>query len=197
MKFENKTLVKIGIAGIALCLMIGLSHVLFVFPQEAAKQPPVAAPAAKIGGFPQVKPDPRVQMRSYLFKDTNEDMKYGVFVSSKVTKDKRNPLIVTLHGMGMGPEIMLRGKAIAPAAFMMQPSMLSPLKDTMPIILIQGDGDTVVPPANTRRWADKMKELNMNYKYVEVPSGDHGSVIDGSMPEVFAFFKEHAKPASK
>ena len=28
-----------------------------------------------------------------------------------------------------------------------------------------------------------------------MPGGDPGSVIDSSMPEVFAFFKEHTKPA--
>jgi hypothetical protein len=38
--------------------------------------------------------------------------------------------------------------------------------------------------------------LNMTYKYIEMPGGDRGSVIDGSMPEVFAFFNEHIKPSS-
>ena len=34
------------------------------------------------------------------FADTNEQMPYALFVSSKVSKDKKNPLIVSLHGLG-------------------------------------------------------------------------------------------------
>jgi hypothetical protein len=54
-----------------------------------------------------------------------------------------------------------------------------------------------VPPSTARRWADKMKELNMTHKYIEMPGGDHCSVIDGSMPEIYDFFKENTKPATK
>ena len=32
-----------------------------------------------------------------------------------------------------------------------------------------------------------------DYKYDEIPSGDHGSVIATGMPAIFAFFKAHAK----
>jgi hypothetical protein len=39
-------------------------------------------------------------------------MEYAVFVSSKVSKDKKNPLIVTLHGLGAGPSIMFGSKAL-------------------------------------------------------------------------------------
>lgn len=43
--------------------------------------------------------------------------------------------------------------AIAPAAFSMQvnaASMLTPIKDSMPAIVTQGDADTTVPVANTQ-----------------------------------------------
>jgi hypothetical protein len=42
-----------------------------------------------------------------------------------------------------------------------------------------------------------MKELKMDYKYVEVPGADHISVIEKGMPDLFAFFKEHVKPAGR
>jgi hypothetical protein len=42
-----------------------------------------------------------------------------------------------------------------------------------------------------------MKALNMPYQYVEVPGGDHGSVISGSMPDIFAFFAKYTKSASR
>ena len=44
--------------------------------------------------------DPRVQQRSYVLKETNETLPYALFVSSKVTKGKKSPLIVALHGFG-------------------------------------------------------------------------------------------------
>ena len=31
--------------------------------------------------------------------------------------------------------------------------------------------------------------------YIEVAGGDHGSVISGSMPDIFKFFATHSKPA--
>jgi predicted esterase len=39
-------------------------------------------------------------------------MQYCVFVSSKVSRDKKNPLIISLHGLGVGPGFMCRGKAV-------------------------------------------------------------------------------------
>ena len=60
-------------------------------------------------------------------------------------------------------------------------------------MIVQGDKDTVVPPENTRTWADSMKEMGMKYKYVEVPGGDHGTAISGGMPDIFKFFADHPK----
>jgi predicted esterase len=85
--------------------------------------------------------------------------------------------------------------AIAPAAFQLNPDSLASIKD-MPVIIVQGDADTAVPVSNTRRWADKLKELNMTYEYHEIPGGDHGSVIATGMPDIFKFFSKHTKPAS-
>jgi predicted esterase len=287
-------MLKFGLAGITLCLQIG-------FAQDAGKQGATAAAAAPQGKGPgQQPPDPRVQQRTYHFADTNEDIPYAVFVSSKASKDRKNPLIVALHGLGGTHNSLMRGNAldlaeaggyilvgpmgynprgwygtpvgtpragakakgnappnndppnlrelsekdvmnvldmirkefnvderrtylvghsmggagtlylgakyasnwaaiaaIAPAAFAMQANavpMLTPIKDSMPVIITQGDADTAVPVENTRRWADAMKELNMNYKYVEMPGEDHGSIIAKGMPAIFAFFAEHTKP---
>src|SRR5205085_521369 len=49
---------------------------------------------------------------SYAFPDTNEQIPYAVFVSSKVSKDKKNPLIVALHGLGGDQNTMMRGNAL-------------------------------------------------------------------------------------
>jgi predicted peptidase len=247
----------------------------------------------------QRPPDPRVQQRTYHFKDTNEDLPYAVYVSSKVSKGKKNPLIFALHGLGgdhnnllrpatvdlaeeggyilvgpMGynprgwygvpagpPRVGVTPKAnptaandppnirelsekdvlnvldiirkefnvdnrrtylmghsmggagtlylgskyasnwtaiaaMAPAAFSMQAKaaeLLTPIKDSMPVMVAQGDADTAVPVANTRKWIETMKDLKMNYTYLELPGEDHGSIIPKSMPEIFKFFNAHTK----
>ena len=293
----TQNVATIGSAGLALCLAFA-----FVQTPSALGQAPEGKQAAK-GGINR-PPDPRVQQRKYHFADTSEDLPYAVYVSSKVSKDKKNPLIIALHGLGGDENSLMRGNAldlaeeggyilvgplgynprgwygtpvgtpragkgggapkgqanndppnlcelsekdvmhvleiirkefnvderrtylmghsmggagtlylgtkyasnwaaiaaIAPAAFAMQANaaaMLTPVKDTMPIIITQGDADTAVPVANTRLWHDAMVELKMHYAYVEMGQEDHGSIIPKGMPDIFAFFKEHTKPAGR
>lgn len=280
-----------------------LSLVVTMTVQVTAQQPNAQGRAAggQRGGAPGAPArggDPRVQQRTYLFKDTNEQMSYALFVSSKVSKDKKNPLIIALHGLGGGGDSLLRGNAldraeaggyilvgpmgynprgwfgfpkgagvngrpqlgavagdpenlrelsekdvlnvlelmrseftvdpartylmghsmggagtfhlgvkyasnwaaiaaIAPAGFSMTPEFLGPIKDSMPVFVIQGDADTAVPVDNTRRSIDAMKTLKMKYEYVEVPGGDHGSVIATGMPKIFAFFEKHTKSSRR
>ena len=267
---------------------------------------PAQAPAEKEGGKGKAKGgfggfiksnDPRVQNLTYHFADTNEDLPYCLYVSSKVSKDKKNPLIVSLHGLGIGPGYMCQGKAIdlaeeggyifvapmgynvggwygspvmnlngrggpkggppvpappanlaelsekdvfnvlgmmrqqfnvdpnrtylmghsmggagtlflgsknasewaaiapiAPAAFLMNNNRAEILKGIKePVFVAQGDADEAVPVTNTRTWVDTMKELKLNYQYKEYPGATHGSVIELSMPDIFAFFKAHTK----
>jgi predicted peptidase len=81
------------------------------FAQQAptgAQAAPAGAPQAGRGGGQRGAVDPRVQQRTYAFADTNEQMPYALFVSSKVTKDKKNPLIVSLHGLGGDQNTMVR-----------------------------------------------------------------------------------------
>jgi hypothetical protein len=78
--------------------------------QPAQQQAPAAAAAPGRGGRGAV--DPRVQQRTYLFTDTGEQLPYAVFVSSKVSPDKKNPLIVALHGLGGDQNTMMRANAL-------------------------------------------------------------------------------------
>jgi len=82
--------------------------------------------------------------------------------------------------------------AIAPAAFALEPDMLSEIPE-MPVIIVQGDADTLVPVENTRRWADKLEELEMMHEYHEIAGGDHGNVISIGMPDILAFFDRHSR----
>jgi predicted peptidase len=86
---------------------------LAISQSSSAQQ--TAPPAAPAGGGQQAgrgggrgAVDSRVQQRTYTFAETNEQMPYALFVSSKVTKDKKNPLIVSLHGLGGDQNTMVR-----------------------------------------------------------------------------------------
>jgi predicted peptidase len=290
MRFNKRILptVWVAIAGVS----------FYVQAQQATN----GAPAAAAQGKGAQQPDPRVQQRTYHFADTNVDLPYAVFVSSKVTRDKKAPLIIALHGLGGNPNTLMRGNlldlaeaggyvvfapagynprgwygipwtiappagaapkaapktdpaaandppnlselaekdamnllamarrefnvderrtylmghsmggagtlylgskyasnwaaiaAIAPAARRMESNMESVLtKLTMPVFVVQGDADTAVPVENTRKWIAAMKDRKMNYKYSEIPSGTHGSVIATGMPDIFAFFDAHSR----
>lgn len=98
------------LAGIAFCLQLGQAQ--FSFAQQTAPQGGPGGAAGQRGGRGQQPADPRVQNRTYLFTDTNEQIPYAVFVSSKVSRDKKHPLIIALHGLGGNPLSLLRGNAL-------------------------------------------------------------------------------------
>jgi len=285
------------------------------------------APAGAKGkgkGFAQ---DPRAQTRTYHFEDTNEDLPYSLYVSSKVKKDQKAPLVVTLHGLGAPQTIMMgktaidlaeeagyilvapmgynsggwygspvfsggpgRGKgkgapgatpnapnaapdaaakgpgegaakgkgfgggnqpanlrelsekdtmnviamvrkefkiddkriyimghsmggagalylgskypkmfaavaAEAPAAFWQtRKETLQPMKDAkVPVMIVHGDIDEVVPVTNTLAWVDAMKELKMKYEFIEQPGITHGPVIESGLKPIYEFFAKHKK----
>jgi poly(3-hydroxybutyrate) depolymerase len=79
---------------------------------------------------------------------------------------------------------------IAPAAFG-PPLGLDKIRH-IPIIVVQGDRDTLVRPEGTRRWVERIKDLSMTHEYLEIPGGGHGDVISRGMPKIFEFFeKQH------
>ena len=237
-----------------------------------------------------IQPDARAQQRSYEFKDTGEKLSYVLFVSSKVSRDRKAPLIVALHGLGGDGNFLVRDKlidmaeaggyivigplgynvsgwygsppiamggpvtpanlaelsekdvmnvleltrkefnvdpdrtyllghsmggagtlflgqkyasqwaavvAMAPAAFMMEKDRAAILgtmqKAHLPVMIIQGDKDTVVPPDNTRRWGATLKESGMSGEYVELPGADHGTVIGNGMADAFRLFAANVR----
>ena len=325
-----KTLIRV--LAIAACV-----EVATVAPNAGAGQAPGAAQAVPAapgtaaqapgrGRGPQPV-DPRVQIRMHHFAETNQEIPYSLFVSSKVKKNKKAPLIVTLHGIGGTHLTMMRPNAIdlaeaggyillapmgynprgwygapppqrrggpppppadsargaasdgraadaaaappqgrrgafppgvlsdpndppnlrelseretlevidlirkefkvdddrtylmghsmggagtlylgikypqrwaaiaalAPAAFAVDREGLSKVPK-MPMMLVHGDMDTVVPVTVGRAWAEAMKSIPMkDYQYIEVPGGDHGTVIGSHQAELFAFFAKHSR----
>jgi predicted esterase len=112
--------------------------------------------------------------------------------------DKRIYLIG--HSMGGGgtwhlgtkyPDVWAGLAPIAPAAFG-QPTGLDKIKN-IPVIVVQGDKDTLVRPEGTRRWVAKLKELNVTHEYLEIEGAGHGDVISKGMPQIFEFFEKQQK----
>jgi predicted peptidase len=108
------------------------------------------------------------------------------------------------HSMGGGgtwhlgiknPDLFAALGPIAPAIFR-APDDLEKIKH-VPVILVQGDKDNLVPVSGARRWADQMKKLGMTYEYLEVEGGDHGNVVAMKMPDIFEFFDKHPKKAKE
>jgi predicted peptidase len=143
------------IAFSVLALPISLALVQVSSAQAPANGPPTNGPPR----LPmKIDPDPRVQQRTYHFADTNEDLAYTVFVSSKVRKDKPAPLIVALHGYGGDSNFIVRGKlvdlaeeggyiVVGPMGYNVAGWYGSP-------VIVMG-GDKEVKPANLRDLSEK------------------------------------------
>lgn len=83
----------------SIALFVVLPSPVLAQPQAAAQPGPGAARGPG-RGFAIMDPvDPRVQLRSYQFTDTDETLPYAVFVPSTYSKDKKTPLVLALHGM--------------------------------------------------------------------------------------------------
>ena len=65
-----------------------------------------------IRGGSETVPEPRVEIRKYMFTDTGEELPYSVFVSSKVRKDQKAPLIIALRGFTGTTLTFVRGTAV-------------------------------------------------------------------------------------
>jgi predicted peptidase len=94
-----------GALAVGLTISVQLAMTQIPFAQQATPPGALAAPAPQAG---RGAVDPRAQQRMYMFADSNEQMPYALFVSSKVTRDKKNPLIVSLHGLGGDQNTMVR-----------------------------------------------------------------------------------------
>jgi predicted peptidase len=105
---RSNSVIKAGlIVGLTVGVQIAATQIN-LGQQPTQQVAPAAAAPARGGGGQRAAVDSRVQQRSYTFADTGEAMPYGLFVSSKVSKDKKNPLIVSLHGLGGDQNTMVR-----------------------------------------------------------------------------------------
>jgi poly(3-hydroxybutyrate) depolymerase len=113
-----------------------------------------------------------------------------------------NRIYLMGHSMGGGgtfhigiknPSLFAGLGPIAPAIFR-APTDLEKIRH-VPVILVQGDKDNLVPVKLVRPWAEKMKELKMTHEYIEVAGGGHVDVAFKNLPKIFEFFDKHPKSA--
>ena len=125
------------------------------------------------------------------------------FVRKEFNVDDKRMYIMG-HSMGGAGALYLGSKyanlfaavgAEAPAAFWQtRKETLQPMRDAgVPVMIVHGDIDEVVPVANSHAWVDAMKELDMQYEFVEQPGITHGPVIQSGLKPIYAFFAKHQK----
>ncbi|CAN5590481.1 hypothetical protein BH09GEM1_BH09GEM1_34220 [soil metagenome] len=65
---------------------------------------------------------------------------------------------------------------------------------SIPEFVVHGDADPTVNVAGSRAMVAAMKALKMDVQYIEVPGGNHGSVVEPNLPAMFDFFDAHRRP---
>jgi len=95
----------------------------------------------------------------------------------------------TLHLAIKYPDIWAALGPMAPGGSP-SPDALSAITH-IPVIMVHGDDDTSVEISRT--WVAKMAELGMTHRYIEIPGGDHFSIITsdrGNVQAIFDFFDQ-------
>src|SRR5688572_2527808 len=111
---RSTVLMLLRVGAFVACMQLAVVYPVVAAAQQPAVSDTAGAPAAQAPGRgrgPQPV-DSRVQIRTHHFADTNEDIPYALFVSSKVRKDQKAPMIVSLHGLGGTHTTMMRPNAI-------------------------------------------------------------------------------------
>jgi pimeloyl-ACP methyl ester carboxylesterase len=73
--------------------------------------------------------------------------------------------------------------------------ILTPLKDTA-AMLVHGAQDTITPVQLSRTMATAAEKAGLKVTLLEIPGGDHLSVIGSSFPAVMEFFEKNPKPSN-
>lgn len=143
------------------------------------------------------KPDP-----PNLYELSEKDVMNVLDLTRKEFNIDPDRIYLMGHSMGGGgtwhlglkyPDLWAGLAPIAPAIFR-KPEEVARIKH-IPVLLIQGENDKLVPVAGARRWAEAMKKHEMTYEYIEVAGGDHVTVAFQNMPRIFEFFEKHKKNA--
>ena len=152
----------------------------------------------------------------FLFGEQNDPDNLGelsegdVFnVLEIVRKDYQidtNRIYLMGHSMGGGGTLYLGSKypdlwaAIAPMApaVFFESSILMNMRK-LPVYIVAGENDLLVPVGSVRRWATKMEKLEMDYHYNEIKQGDHNLSFTNNpamISDIYDFFDKRQKKSS-
>jgi poly(3-hydroxybutyrate) depolymerase len=82
--------------------------------------------------------------------------------------------------------------AIGPISGSGQPATIERFRQ-IPEVVVHGDNDPTVPVTGSRTMVEKMRELGVDVKYIEVPGGTHGGVVAPNLGNVLDFFDARRK----
>jgi len=85
---------------------------MLLFSGTAFAQPPGQALPEGIRGGSEVTPADGVEIRTYVFEETGEELPYSVFVSSKIKPGDKAPLVLALRGFTGTTLTFVRGTAV-------------------------------------------------------------------------------------
>jgi predicted peptidase len=111
-----------------------------------------------------------------------------------------NRIFLMSHSMGgagamyLGEQYAQIWAAVACIAGFGSPDPKGKLKDT-PLYFTAGSKNTLC--AMERTTAEQLQAAGHDVQWKEIPDLDHGSIIAGSMPDVFKFFNEHPRKSGK
>jgi pimeloyl-ACP methyl ester carboxylesterase len=132
-------------------------------------------------------------------------------VTGTVIRDyKIDPSRIFLTGHSMGgfgtwlvasskPELFAAVAAVSggpPAQGDALTSLLNKLK-AVPAMIVHGAQDGIVPVQLSRNMAAAAGKAGVKVTYLEVPDGDHLSVVASTFPAILDFFDKNAKPGAK
>jgi dienelactone hydrolase len=173
-------------------------------PGAARGAPPGAGPGAGPGGARPQPPlvggtketDP-AKVTQYSEQDV---MNVLELVRKEFNIDDRRIYLMG-HSQGGGGAAHLAEKysdiwagvaLLAPALFNVQLTADSKITK-VPLLLAVGDKDSLI--TSSRAFSEQLKGLKVEHSYIEKAGLDHSTIIMGGMPDVFAFFPKHVKPA--
>ena len=166
-----------------------------VVPSNAAAPAPATPAPPMIGGTAETDP---ALVAEYSEKDV---MNVLARVRAELDVDDRRVYLMGHSQGGSGArhlaekysEIWAAVALLAPAPFGAEPNANSKILN-VPLLITVGDRDSLLPSA--KMFSEQLKALHGSVEYREFPGLDHGTIILGSQPEVFAFFAKHVKNSS-
>jgi pimeloyl-ACP methyl ester carboxylesterase len=169
------------------------------FGMETPSRPPGPPPAAAtrllpplVGGSQETDPQ---TLTGYSEKDV---MNVLAMVHKEFSIDERRIYLMG-HSQGGGgarhiaekyAEIWAGVALLAPALFGAPPTADSQITK-IPLLLAVGEKDSLL--TSVRTFSEQLEALQVKHELVVKPGLDHGTIIMGAMPEVFAFFPRHVK----